>query len=203
MSLETIDLVFEERAPSPEVARFLVKAQRTLDTFTESRVGDPITGFVACDFARVWQGLAHVKRAHLIPGNSFLEWGSGLGAVTCLASMLGFEASGIEISQPLVDASEELAAEYEVAAEFVCASYIPEGGEHLVLNEGDMTWIDTSGPSAYDDLGLDINDFDLIFAYPWPGEEHALLDLFEHYASRGAVFMTYNGVEDLRAVRKS
>jgi len=33
------------------------------------------------------------------------------------------------------------------------------------------------GPSAYGELGLALDDFDLVYAYPWGGEEPMMLDL--------------------------
>ena len=36
------------------------------------------------------------------------------------------------------------------------------------------------------ELGLDPDDFDIVFAYPWPGEEQIIFDLFASHAATGA-----------------
>lgn len=67
---------------------------------------------------------------------------------------------------------------------------------------GEFAWLDTDAPSAYDDLGVDVDDFDVLFAYPWPGEEDVVVDLFERYAAVGALLVTYQGVEAVHVRRK-
>ena len=47
----------------------------------------------------------------------------------------------------------------------------------------------------------DLEEFDLIFAYPWPGEEDIILSLFERHAARGSVLLSYHGMEGVRAHR--
>ncbi len=54
-----------------------------------------------------------------------------------------------------------------------------------------------------DELGLEPTDFDLIFAYPWPGEEQVIYDLFDRFAAAGAVLITYHGVQGMRVQRKT
>jgi hypothetical protein len=51
-------------------------------------------------------------------------------------------------------------------------------------------------------LQLDPDDFDIIFAYPWPGEEQVIFDLFADNAAVGALLLTYLGQEGLRLQRK-
>ena len=58
------------------------------------------------DFEVAYRGLEVVHAANLATGHRFLEWGSGIGVVACLATYLGFDAIGIEIESPL--AVEEL-----------------------------------------------------------------------------------------------
>jgi len=66
----------------------------------------------------------------------------------------------------------------------------------------DFAWMTTDAPSAYEDLGLEPDDFDLIFAYPWPGEEQVIFDLFADCASTGALLLTYHGLEGVRLQRR-
>jgi hypothetical protein len=161
-----------------------------------------VPAFVPSDFEPVYRALAWIHDSRLATGRRFLEWGSGIGAVTCLAGQAGFEAIGIEIEAPLVEIAESLAQDHHIDVEFACGSYVPEGAEPLVDTLGEVTWLRTDGPDSYADLELDPDDFDVIFAYPWPGEEQVIFDLFEHSAAVGALFLTYHGQDGLRLQRK-
>ena len=127
---------------------------------------------------------------------------SGVGTVACLASQLGFDAIGIEIERPLVEIAEGLAAAHDVDTEFVCGSFVPHGTEVTVGTADDLAWLSTTGHVAYDELDLEPNDFDLIFAYPWPGEEEIIFDLFANHAATGALLLTYHGIEGVRLQRR-
>ena len=77
----------------PRVARLLNDAKRRFDQLEEeSRVAIP--AFVPSDFPLVYRALAEIKSANLATGRRFLEWGSGIGVIACLAEELGFEAAG-------------------------------------------------------------------------------------------------------------
>ena len=79
---------------------------------------------------------------------------------------------------------------------------MPDGVEpHLDWTDG-VAWLTTTGPDGYDELELDPDDFDVIFAYPWPGEEQVIFDLFADYAAVGALLLTYHGIEGVRLQRK-
>ena len=39
-------------------------------------------------------------------------------------------------------------------------------------------------------------------AYPWPGEEQVIFDLFTDYAAVGALLLTYHGQDGVRLARK-
>ena len=51
-------------------------------------------------------------------------------------------------------------------------------------------------------MDLEIDDFDTIFAYPWPGEQRVIERLFDRFASDGALLMTYNGTDGVRLFRR-
>ena len=127
---------------------------------------------------------------------------TALGARSLPLCDLDFDACGIEIECDLVDAAQELADEHELPVEFVCGSFIPVGGEDVADHVGDFAWLRTDAPSAYDELGLDPQDFDVIFAYPWPGEEDTVIELFDRYAAVGALLVTYQGRDDVHVRRK-
>ncbi len=202
MAIDELAIEVREDPLPDDVEMFIRDAQNRVHDFVHGRLDNPIPGFVPCDFRRVYEGLRAAVEQHLAPGPSFLEWGSGFGVVTCMAADLDYHACGIEIHPDLVDQSERLAEDHGVSAEFVCGSYVPVGGEGLVDELEDFTWIESGGMDGYGLLGLDPDDFDVFFAYPWPGEERLVHELFDAYASPGALLMTLNGVEDLRFRRK-
>ncbi len=68
-------------------------------------------------------------------GNRFCEWGSGLGTATCLASLMGFNAMGIEIEPELVLRARRLASEFNLPASFLQTSFLIEGYDFLPTQE--------------------------------------------------------------------
>ena len=118
--------------------------------------------------------------------------------------MLDFDACGIEIDGDLVLAARQLAADFDLPVEFVHDSFIPRGGESFADTAGgEFAWLTPDGGGAYDELGLDPDDFDLIFAYPWPDEEDVIDRLFDRYAADGALLLTFHGSDDIRLQRKT
>ena len=96
----------------------------------------------------------------------------------------------------------------ESTVEFATGSFIPPGGDRLVDEAysrlgSDCFWLITDSADAYEELGLDADDFDIIFAYPWPNEEHILEMLFQRYAADGALLLTYNQHNAMRLQRKA
>ncbi len=202
MSLINLDISPREEVLPDNVASFISEANDRIEQFVAARLDEPVHGFVASDYPLVYNTLRTIVDVHLAPGDSFCEWGSGMGVVACLASLLGFDACGIEIDHDLANASQRLADDFDIAAEFAQGSFIPEGGDKCADEIVDFHWLVTNADSAYDELDLQPDDFAVIFAYPWPGEEHVIEQLFDRYASAGAVLVTYHGTEGIRIRRK-
>ena len=158
--------------------------------------------FVNCDFHLVDQAISWVVENHLLAGNRFLEFGSGFGAVTILASIHGMTASGIEIEQPLVDQANSLADQLQVDADFYCGSFIPRDIDGYANLAAEVQHVDTSAGDVYDQMGVNVDDFDMMFAFPWPGENGFFESVFERTAAQGALFLTYNGIEGIHLHRK-
>jgi hypothetical protein len=116
--------------------------------------------------------------------------------------MLEFDAWGIEIEEELVDAARRLAADFDLPTEFACGSFIPKGGNAFVKAADECAWLTRTAGGGHEEMGLSPDDFDLIFAYPWPDEENLTATLFDRYAQRGAVLLTYHEVGGLRMRRK-
>ena len=158
--------------------------------------------FVNCDFHLVDQAISWIVENHLLAGNRFLEFGSGFGAVTILASIHGMTASGIEIEQPLVDQANSLADQLQVDADFYCGSFIPRDIDGYANLAAEVQHVDTSAGDVYDQMGVNVDDFDMMFAFPWPGENGFFESVFERTAAQGALFLTYNGIEGIHLHRK-
>jgi predicted O-methyltransferase YrrM len=184
------------------VEALLRDADERIEFFQQARKDSPVVGFVPSDFPTVYHSLAALAELNLASGHRFLEWGSGAGVVACLAAMLGFDAIGIEIEPELVAIARGLAEDHDVEAQFVCGSFVPDGAQMLLEQQEDITWLRSDGLNAYEELGLEPDDFDVIFAYPWPGEEQIVFDLFATTAAVGALLMTYHGQEGMHINRK-
>ncbi|MFA6134081.1 MAG: hypothetical protein WC869_08715 [Phycisphaerae bacterium] len=186
----------------PEVASFILDAQSRIDAFIETHLTEPIHAFVPSDFPLIYGALRHVVNEHLAPGPLFCEWGSGAGVVACLAAMVGLDACGIEFEADLVELSTQLARNYHVDVSFYHGNLVPHGGQRIADEVEEFEWLAAGGPDPYEKMGLEVDDFDMVFAYPWPGEEHVIERLFDRFASDGALLLTYNGGEGARLFRK-
>ena len=197
MSLLEVNLPIDSAAVSADVRSFLDEADRRIERFQRDA---HVPGFVPSDFERAYRILRALAETGLTPGNLFCEWGSGFGVVACLAAMLDFDAVGIEIEGDLVHEARQLADDFDLPVEFIRGSFIPSGGD--VEADLGFSWLTTDEDDTHDELGLDPDDFDVIFAYPWPDEEDVTEDLFERYAGNGAVLVTFHGGEHFRLRRK-
>ncbi|QDT80243.1 hypothetical protein Mal35_37140 [Gimesia maris] len=206
MPLLEIELSNHDSVLPDEIVAFLHEADLRVSQFLQASPRRA-TGFVPSDFKTVYHALQTITDTNLASGTSFCEWGSGFGVVTLLASMLEFAACGIEIEQELVDESRRMADDFGLPGEFVQGSFIPPGAESCVdeayaENNAEYSWLITDADDGYDELQLGPEDFDIVFSYPWPGEEYLITSLFEKYAAEGALLLTYNSLESVRLRRK-
>jgi hypothetical protein len=187
-----------------DVLELLAAGHRRVDQFTRKQPAQ-VRGFVPSCYETVWHALNHVTKQDLAQGRLFCEWGSGVGIVAMMAAILGYESYGIEINLELVDAANDLADEFEIPVEFVHGSFVPGAAEVLLDQaftdaDGDISF-DTYADRAYDDLGLDLFDFDLVFAFPWPNDVPFMKEIFSQCASDGALYLTYGDAEDVHLFR--
>ena len=199
MPLIDLSPLHEESTVPLSVRRFLRAADRRIERL---RREGHLPAFVPSDFTAVYTALRALEAAGLLAGRWFCEWGSGLGVTACLAAMLEFDAWGIEIEGELVDAARRLAADFDLPAEFVQGSFIPTGGEAFVEAATDCAWLTGVAGGGHEEMGIGPDEFDVIFAYPWPDEESLTAELFECYARVGAILITYHEVGGLRLRRK-
>jgi hypothetical protein len=143
--------------------------------------------FVPGDYGGILQTLLEVRA----PGRRFLEWGSATGVVVIMADLLGFDAFGIELDSGLVSIARQLAERYQSRARFVSGSFLPAGYRwRPPTGDGRLGTIG-QGVSAYAELGYGLDDFDVVYAYPWSGEEAMMLDLMESYGNSKAYLLLH------------
>lgn len=138
--------------------------------------------FVPGDYESVLQTL----QAQRSSGRRFLEWGSATGVVTIMADLLGYEAFGIELDARLVEIGRELARRFDSKARFAAGSFLPSGYRWRPRDGDGRQGTIGRGPSAYPMLGHPLDEFDIVYGYPWNGEELLMLDLMRSYGRRGA-----------------
>jgi hypothetical protein len=150
--------------------------------------------FVAADYDRVLEALLELRA----PGQRFLEWGSATGVITIMADMLGFEAFGIEIDPDLVRIARGLADRHGSSARFGVGSFLPAGYEWRSTNGDGRRGTIGHGDSAYPTLGHPLDDFDLVYVYPWTGEEPMMHDLMRCYGRPGARLLLPSNRDGIR-----
>ena len=204
MSLEEVDLNLAGSIP-PEVSRFLREADRRCDAFFDSGLNKKIPRFLPANYELVYLAISELREEQALLGNRFCEWGSGLGTATALASILGFEASGIEIEQKLVSRAKTISKDFRLGTHFLVGSFLPEGFDFLPTQGGIELMLPP--PSAinglaYPDCDWSLDEVDLFYAYPWPEEQEATLRLFESVACDGSYLLCYFGDDELCAYVK-
>ena len=190
---------YHEMPLDPEVEQFLMEAEQRIEQFHQSHYAP---GFVSCNFRQIYHALRFLNSTNAAPGNLFCEWGSGYGVASCLAAMTGWEATGIELNHSLVTAAHQLAIDFGLDVEFHCDSFIPPGSENCFDTCESTGWQTTQEGSSREDMGVSPDNFDIIFVYPWPGEEEVIESLFERHASVGSLLMTFHGREGWLLHRK-
>jgi hypothetical protein len=181
--------------PPDRATRSLWKeAGRIWDRYHDKR---DFHSFVAADYAEVYRALVQLRGRV----TTVLEWGSGLGVVTIMASNLGFEAYGIESESGLVDCSRVLAASYGREARFAAGSFIPAEYEWDPEAMDDTHRSDVEAEPGYDELGMDLQDFDLVYAFPWPDELLLFQDIIRKCARDDTLFLWYDAREGIQLSR--
>ncbi len=153
--------------------------------------------FVAADYTVVLDVLRRIRS----PGARFLEWGSASGVITIQADLLGFDACGIELDDALVLTARDLAERHQSKARFVAGSFLPTGFRWTSRHGDQRTGTIGEGPSGYLALGLALDDFDVVYGYPWAGEDALMHELMRQYGRHDALLLLNDVTAGVRAFR--
>ena len=119
--------------------------------------------FVPSNYELAWRTLDSIPRGRLC------EWGSGLGIVTGLAELLGFDAFGIEMDSDLCRQSRQLLASQQLKA-----------------------------PIFNEDYFQSELRADYYYVYCWPSVLEATESLFGKIATKDSLLLICYGQDDIR-----
>jgi len=156
VGLREVELALSERAMSPAAEEFVAAGRGRFKTVS-------CFEFVPCDELALWRTL------DALPRGRFCEWGSGFGIGCGLASLLGFEALGIEIDAPLAEASRTLLTDFNLPVTIETGSYFE------IMHPADV-----------------------YFVYCWPGRITETQKHFVRTAPAGAKLLIGHGQADIR-----
>ena len=208
MPYQEIEYDVEDIDLPDSVQAFIDEADQRGDQFYDQKLNKRYPRYVPSEPAQVYAALRHVTEQGLPLGETFVEWGSGFGVATGLAALLGYDATGIEIQEDLVEKARALIADQGLDAEFISTSYVPDGYlSYDALGGDDIIRDDSFGHSPdesprYEGMEVDIEEVDLFFVYPWPGEQEMMLKIFDAVAGEGAILVAYYGDRDICLYRK-
>jgi hypothetical protein len=192
------DLPWPDSAPP---STLIERIEMELREALQALPGNSRGGFVSSELRVVHAALQSVLDQDLARGPVFCEWGSGLGAVCALAAALSYEAYGIEIQAELVQGARDLVEAVGQEAHFALGSFLLPGDESLVVDCG-HTSPETS-LEAHRELDLSPGACDVVFAYPWPGEEQMHDMVFARRATPGALLLTFHDVSRVLVQRRT
>jgi hypothetical protein len=211
MAVEEFQMDLGDVAVPDLIVDYLVEADRRIDELFDSERNKRTPKFIPSNHELFYAALAYITERDMPLGRVYCEWGSGVGVGTCIASLLGYEAYGIEIEPSLADMSRDLAADSGIDVEIIEGSYIPDGfesyggvgGEGLVLPENFIGGEAGGAAPSYEGMTFATDEIDVFFVYPWPGEQEFMQELFGALACEGAILIAYYGDNEICAYRKT
>lgn len=191
MPLLEIPISFESTPIPVHLSALVTDAMAASAAFDRQTGSDRIPDLVTSSPEIIWGFLTEMRR--LVPdcGQTFCEWGSGLGIVTCLADALGWTAHGLEIEPRLIATAKQLAAKHNRSVQFDVSSYKQDG---LFEGKIDPADLDTG-------KGFGLLDFDVIYGYLWNAEYQAVTQLVSDHGRPGTLFLRYGGGLDFKIFR--
>ncbi len=198
----TVPSSVDEISLPAEIHTRIAHAQNRIREFQDRWDRPQIEQFVAADYQLVLQTLIWTLQSQQSIGRRFLEWGCGFAVVSALAARLGLDAIGIEAEEDLLAEGRKTVLQWDAAVELVHGNFLPPGAESLAE---DLSLPSLGHPVAdgYEKVGLDLDDFAIVYSYPWPGEDDFHEAVFDRYCVPGALLMLFCGPHDVRLWRKT
>ncbi|TWU45403.1 hypothetical protein Q31b_05750 [Novipirellula aureliae] len=191
-----------DRYPIPsEIRLWIIDSRQRIEVFHDRWDRPQIEQFVAADYELVYQSIAWMLDTQPLIGSRFLEWGCGFAVVSALASTFHLDVIGIEAETELLERAKQIVADWKVTVELVTGNFLPPGSESLA-DDPTLPSLGHQVASAYDSIGLELDDFAVVYSYPWPGEDDFHERVFANYAAPGAMLMQFCGPNDVRLWRK-
>ncbi len=192
----------DERPLPGTIEHWISEARRRIEAFQDRWDRPQIEQFVAADYPLVYQSLDWTLSTQPMLGRRLVEWGCGFAVVSVMAASLNLDVIGIEAEQELLDHGRETVARCGADVELVHGNFLPPGAERLA-DDPTLPSIGHPVACAYDQIGLDLDDFAIVYAYPWPGEDDFHERVFDRYGAVGALLMLFCGPNDVRLWRKT
>jgi len=189
------------RAIDPVTLTMIEAVQDRIQAFQDRWDQPQIEQFVASDYEMAYRALRWIVDERLVMGNRMVEWGCGFAVVAAIGSRLGLDVFGIEAEPLLLKQAEQTLVGFDTPVDLICGNFLPKGADELSHNP-DFPSLGHGVDNAYDLMGLDLDDFAIVFGYPWPGEEVFHQAVFERYGMTGGLLMLFCGPNDLRLWRK-
>jgi hypothetical protein len=184
-----------------ETESFIVDCQRSIEAFQDNWDVHRIEQYVAADFRLVTAVLRWIDHTRQANNHRFLEWGCGFAVMATIAASDGWDSVGIESESVLIDQAHKLAHLRPVRPELFLGNFLPKGADDLADDPYHPSLNHPQKP-AYDSIGLELDDFGVIYSYPWPGENWFHEAVVDRYGARGVIHIQFAGPNDVRVFQK-
>lgn len=203
MTLRELSIEADEDVGLPAaVQNWLVVARERIELYWDQFSKQPLPQYIECDFDLVAAAMCEIVERNLADGRLFVEWGCGFAVVTGIAGLLGLDAVGIEAEAMLCVEGRKLLAKHGIQAEIWQGNFLPAGAKTLAEDTDPLVSLTHSIAPAYQQHQMSLDDFAIVFAYPWPGEEHFLKLVFDRYARSEALLLMFRGPYHIELYRK-
>lgn len=174
--LEPLQITLSDDTPAAQALTLIQNAKSLAEEMQGLPGEDRIPSLVTSNGLIAWRFLQSAAAYTQTDAPRFCEWGSGIGVVSCLAALRGWESTGVEIEPRLIEVSRQLAKSHDVNVNFRQGNYRFDRSD------------EANAAREFDVLG-----FDIIYIYAWPAERQAVTEAISRHAAPGLIFLRYGG----------
>jgi hypothetical protein len=77
------------------------------------------------------------------------------------------------------------------------------GGAESLADDPTLPSLGHAGVSAYDHWETELDEFAVVYSYPWPGEDDFHERVFDRFGPPGGLLLMFIGPNELRLCRKT